>query len=505
MKKRGKGVRRSDTGPRARMLAAMLGGAATLGACAAGPDYVAPVAPDVAAYTMLASDRSAASAQAEFAKSQTLTRADVVDPQWWRQLGSPALDAFIDVAMQASPTLAAAQATLRQAQETFDAQNGATSYPQVQAVAGMQRQRANVSQSGKAGEPQAVTLHSATLGISYELDVAGGNRRRLEALAARTEHRRFQLHDAQLALAANIATSALTRARLAGQLRALDTIVQAQAQQMSIAEHRYRYGQASHNDVLALRSDLEQTRAAIPLLRNQMQQAEHLLAVLAGRAPGAMLPPPFALQDFVLPAELPVIVPSELVRARPDIQAAEALLVAANADYGVALSRLYPQINLSASMGWQALTTGALFGGGSLLWGLAGQVAQPLFAPGLPAQTRAALAGFDVAAANYQSVVLNGLRDVADVLRSLENNAQRLVSLRAADVAAQASLEVLQRQYGLGAVSYLEVLTASRQAQNVRFELIAGQAQRLVDTVALFRAMGGGRLSTGPMTARTGV
>ncbi len=140
-----------------------------------------------------------------------------------------------------------------------------------------------------------------------------------------------------------------------------------------------------------------------------------------------------------------------------------------------------------------------------MIWGLAGQLAQPLFAPGLPAQSRAALAGVDAAAANYQSVVLNGLRDVADVLRSLENNAQRLASLDSADMAAQESLQVLQRQYGLGAVSYLEVLTASRQAQNVRFELIAGQAQRLLDTVALFRAMGGGRVPNEPATARVGV
>lgn len=476
-----------------------------LGACAVGPDYARPNAPDVAGYTVSMPDAGSGSARAELAKSQFLAQADSIDPGWWRLLGSPKLDAYIDAAMQASPTLTAAHATLRQAQETFEAQNGATSYPQIHAVAGTQRQRANPAQSGQAGEPKAFSLHSATLGLNYELDVAGGNRRRLEALAARTEHKRFQLHEAQVALAANIATTALNRARLVGQIHALEEIVQAQTQQMSIAEQRYRYGQASHNDVLVLRSDLEQTRATIPALRNQMQQAEHLLAVLAGHAPGAVAPPAFTLQDFVLPAQLPVIVPSELVRARPDIQAAEALLIAANADYGAALSRLYPQVNLSASLGWQALTTGALFGGGSLIWGLAGQLAQPLFAPGLPAQSRAALAGFDAAVANYQGVVLNGLRDVADVLRSLENNAQRLGSLEAADVAAQESLQVLQRQYGLGAVSYLEVLTASRQAQSVRSELIAGQAQRLLDTVALFRAMGGGRVPNAVATARAGV
>jgi len=114
------------------------------------------------------------------------------------------------------------------------------------------------------------------------------------------------------------------------------------------------------------------------------------------------------------------------VRARPDIQAAEALLHAANAEYGVAISKLYPQLNLSADLGSQALTTGALFGSGSAIWSLVGQLTQPLFNPGLPAEKRAALASFDAAAANYRNVVLESLRNVADVLRALDNDAQRL-------------------------------------------------------------------------------
>jgi Outer membrane protein len=122
---------------------------------------------------------------------------------------------------------------------------------------------------------------------------------------------------------------------------------------------------------------LEQTRAKIPSLQYQVEQNEHFLAVLVGKAPGESLLPSFTLEDFTLPPELPLLIPSELVRARPDILGAEALLHASNAEYGVAISKLYPQLNLNADLGSQALTTGALFGGGSAVWSLVGQLHNP--------------------------------------------------------------------------------------------------------------------------------
>ena len=180
------------------------------------------------------------------------------------------------------------------------------------------------------------------------------------------------------------------------------------------------------------------------------------------------------------------------MRRRPDIQAAEALLHAANAEYGVAVAKLYPQLNISASVGSQALSTGALFGGSSAAWSLIGQLTQPLFNPGLPAEKRASLAAFDAAAANYQSVVLDALRNVADVLQALESDAQTLAALAIANIAAQSSLESMQRQYALGAASYVQLLIAQQQAQQNRISLIAAQAQRLIDSAALYQAMGGG-------------
>jgi outer membrane protein TolC len=202
--------------------------------------------------------------------------------------------------------------------------------------------------------------------------------------------------------------------------------------------------------------------------------------------------PSFSLEDFTLPPDLPKLVPSELVRARPDILGAEALMHVANAEYGVAVSRLYPQLNLSADIGSQALTTGALFGSGSAAWSLVSQLTQPLFNPGLPAEKRAALAAFDAAAANYQAVVLESLRNVADVLRAVENDTERYAALSAADAASQNLLNSMEHRYALGAAGYYDLLIAQEHSQQTRLALIDAQARRLINSVSFYQAMGGG-------------
>jgi NodT family efflux transporter outer membrane factor (OMF) lipoprotein len=289
-------------------------------------------------------------------------------------------------------------------------------------------------------------------------------------------------------------TTVIGQAQLGEQIAASEAILKAQQSQLDIARKRFELGAAAKTDVLTLQTQAEQTRASLPPLRNKLEQADHLLAVLSGQAPGAADIPRFTLADFTLPARLPLVVPSELVRQRPDIQASTALLHAATAQYGVAISSLYPQIDLSATLGTQALSTGALFGPGSIIWSLAGQLAQPLFNAGTRAGTRAAEANLQAVGANYQQTVLQALRSVADALRQLDNDAQVLQAQIAADASAQASLTLVQQQYQLGAASYLQLLTAQQQAQQTRIGLIAAQAARLADSAALYQAMGGGAL-----------
>jgi outer membrane protein TolC len=192
---------------------------------------------------------------------------------------------------------------------------------------------------------------------------------------------------------------------------------------------------------------------------------------------------------------LPVVVPSELVRQRPDIQASMALLHAATAQYDVAVSDLYPQINLSANLASEALTAGALFGSGSAIWSLAGRLAQPLFNAGLGNAANAAEAAMQVAGAQYQQTVLEALRSVADALRQLDGDARALQAQASAEASARQALDLVQQQYDLGGASYLQLLVAQQQAQRARVLLIAAQAERLADTAALYHTMGVGALA----------
>ncbi|MBS0597625.1 MAG: efflux transporter outer membrane subunit [Burkholderiaceae bacterium] len=459
-----------------------------LAGCAAGSDFQRPPAPTVSSYTAAPLPAQTASADTALGAAQGFAVGAPVDARWWRQLGSQRLDAWIEQAFAASPTLAAAEATLRQADETYAAQAGATLYPQVSGTLGAQRQRLNPSAQGQAGDAREFNLYSAGLGVRYRLDVSGGNRRALEALAARTDQRRHQLDGARLTLAGSLAASAIGRARLAGQIAATEALLGAQQEQQGLTGERVRLGAAAPDELLALQAQTEQTRAGLASLRQQLDQSDHRLAVLAGQAPGAARVPEFTLAEFSLPAVLPVALPSELVRARPDIRAAEALLHAATADHGVAVAKLYPQIELSASLGSQALTAGALFGGASAAWAVLGQLTQPLFNPGLPAEQRAYLAALDAAAANYQGVVLGALREVADTLRALDHDAQALAALAAADAAARATLQSVERQHALGTAAYVQVLLARQQARQAQLGLIAAQAQRLADSAALYQA-----------------
>ncbi len=487
---------RSPVSPRAGW--AVLSAALLAGCTTVGPDFKAPPPPAVTGYTAGTSPATTASAPGPLGSAQHLASGRAVDAQWWHAFGSAQLDTLVARALQHSPTLEAAQATLRQAQQLYAAQAGSTLYPTVAGKLGATREGVNSAGQGQPGTNQNVfSLYNAGIGVSYNLDLFGGNRRALEALAAQADYQRYQLAGARLTLAANVVTTAFAQAQAAAQLAATEAIAHAQQQQLDITQRQYALGATARTAVLALRTQVETTRASLPALRNRLEQADHLLAVLLGAPPGSATLPHFALDAFTLPPDLPLAVPSALLRQRPDVQASMALLHAATAQYGVAVANLYPQINLSATLGTQALTTGALFGPGSLIWSLAGSLAQPLFNAGLKAGANAAQASLQAAGANYRQTVLQALRNVADALRQLDNDAQALQAQNAADTAAQASLQLVQQQYQLGAASYLQLLSAQQAAQQARLALIAAQAARLADSAALYQAMGGGQLSAG--------
>ena len=463
-----------------------------LAGCSAGPDFVRPEPPKSSGYSSGVKKKGLESGSSSLGDTQTVTMGEV-SSLWWEEFSSPKLNDMITQALVKSPTLEAAKATLLQAEYLYKAKGGSTIYPRIDASAGAQRQETNGSKNGQVGGENTFNLLNASVSAGYTFDISGSNQRQLESLAAKAGYLGFQLEGARLTLAADIATTAIHQAQLSEQITILEKVLAVRLEQLAITRERLRLGSASPQELLAMQALVEQTRAGIPTLRNQLDQTTHLLALLSGQTPDTASLPSFALQEFTLPLSLPLRVPSELVRVRPDIQASEALMRAANADYGAAVAKSFPQITLSATLGSQALTAASLFGSGSLVWGVAGQLVQPIFNKGLGPERDAAKAGFDAVSANYKQTVLKGLREVADVLTALDNNKQILSGYTGADAAAQEQLTITGNRYKLGSASYLELLQAQSEAEQYQLELIASQARRLSDSVAFYQAMGGGR------------
>jgi NodT family efflux transporter outer membrane factor (OMF) lipoprotein len=465
------------------------------GGCAVGPDFHAPEAPAAKDYTSPVVSSQTVSAPVNGGAAQRFASGEDIPAQWWTLFHSPALDKVIRQALADSPTLEAAEAALRQSQEEVNVFVGQAFYPQIDANALITRQRISGAAFGQPNTKfDAFTLYNASVGVTYALDIFGGSRRQLEALGAEVDYQQFQLEGAHIALTANIVTTAIRDAALRAELRATRDIVAAQEDQLGILERQFQVGAAAKTDVLLQRGRVAQTKASLAPLEKALSQNRHQLAALAGKLPseaGAL--PEFELDAFELPQDLPVSLPSLLVRQRPDIRAAESVLHAASAQVGVATANLYPRITLSGSYGSTAETTSALFSGGSAVWNMAAGLTQPLFHGGeLRAKRRAAIAAYSGAAANYRQAVLQAFQNVADVLRALELDAQALKAQAESESAARDSLETSRKQFQIGATSHLSVLLAESQYEEARIGLVQAQAARFADTAALFQALGGG-------------
>ena len=461
--------------------------------CAVGPVFRRPDAPTVTTYTATALPDQTVSAPVAGGEVQRFVFKKEIAEKWWMLFHSEALDTLIRRALADSPSLAAAQATLRQAQENRRAAYG-TFLPSVDASASASRQQISGASSSQANVSiSPFNLYNASVAISYTLDVFGGTRRELEALQAQVDYQQFQLEGAYLTLTSNIVTTVVREAALRAQIQATQEIVSVQNDQLERVEQQFTFGGVALADVLAQRAQLAQAKATIPPLEKDLAQTRHQLAVLTGRFPSEALLPEFNLGTLKLPQELPVSLPSSLVRQRPDIRAAESLLQAASAQVGVATANLYPRITLTGGYGTEALKTGDLFTGSSVIWSIGGQLLQPVFHGGaLSAKRRAAVAAYDQAAAQYRETVLLAFRNVADVLKALEADARILEAQALAAKAAQETLDLTDKQFKLGAVSYLALLNAQRQYQQTRIGLVQAQALRFADTAALFQALGGG-------------
>ncbi len=480
-----------------RLVAAVL--TTLLCGCAVGPDFVRPAAPTDTGYGPGAPETpiaqvKIAGVKAPTGEAQSFHPDHPLDEKWWRAYGSHDLDMLVEQALAASPTIAAAQAALRQASAMTSAQIGYF-LPSVTAGAGVSR---NLTATGvlapasASGNPY-YTLFTGQLGISYVVDVFGATRRALESLQAQEEQARFQLEATRITLANNVVGAAIGEASLRAQIAATEASIDAGTRLLVILRRQAALGQVAVADVVAQQAALAQLRQALPPLNKQLSQQRDMLAALVGQPPSRMPSVQFSLDDLQLPTDLPSSLPAQLVDQRPDVRAAEAALHAASAQVGMAVAARLPQLQLGGVVGNSPAQFDQFFTPGTNFWTTAAGLTGPIFDGGtLMFREHAAQAAFDQAAAQYRATAIAGMQNVADTLAALNADAASLAAAADAERAASDSLRISRRQLELGQIAYTQVLNAEQSYQNARLALAQARASRLIDTAALFQALGGG-------------
>ncbi len=466
-----------------------------LAGCAAGPDLHQAEMTSPETYTADALPAATASAAVLGGASQRFVRTEKIPADWWAMFRCRELDLLIRQALEGNPTLVAAQATLRAAEEDYNAKAGGIYYPDLSAGLSSTRLKTSPASLGQTqGKGSNFNLHNASLNAGYSFDFFGSGRRELESLKARIDYQHYQLKAADLTIAANVALAAFKEASLRARIKASQEIIANLERHFDLIEKQFSLGGVARSEVLAQQALLEQTRAGLPSLQKELAQTRHALVVLAGKFPvdvGTL--PVFELEMFTLPEALPLSLPSTLALQRPDIQAAEALMHSASAQAGVAAANMYPRITLSASFGTEALDTGKLFDLNNTVWNIGSGIFQPVFNGGtLRARRRGAIDIYNQAAALYRQTVLSAFENVADVLKAVESDAMTLSAQAESEAAARASLELTQKQFQSGAINFVLLLNVESQYQQAKIGLIQAQAARLMDTAALFQSLGGG-------------
>jgi NodT family efflux transporter outer membrane factor (OMF) lipoprotein len=301
-----------------------------------------------------------------------------------------------------------------------------------------------------------------------------------------------------------VVTAAITDASLRAQIEATQDIITSEQEQLKLVQRQFDLGAVARSDVLSQQSNLAQTQATLPPLQKQLAQQRNQLMAYLGRLPSEDRGEHVTLASLTLPRDLPVSVPSALVRQRPDIAAAEASLHKATATVGVNVANMLPQVQLTASYGRAGLTPDSLFSPGTAAWSIAGSVAQTVFDGGtLFHDKESAIASREQALAQYKSTVITAFRDVADALRAIEADASTLKAQLAFEKAAQESVKISRTQYLAGAVTYPSVLTSEQNYQQAVVARVKAQAARFTDTAALFQALGGGWWNRVDQTAQS--
>jgi NodT family efflux transporter outer membrane factor (OMF) lipoprotein len=464
-----------------------------LAGCAVGPDFKQPEPPAAGRITNQPLPAATISADTNGGSPQAFSVRGAVPADWWTLFNSPVLNGLVQDALAANSDLAAARAALRVTNANAAAERAAF-FPGLSAGFSAVREQSSQTLSPVlSGPTQTFNLYTPQLSISYVPDLFGGTRRAVESAESLARAQEFTLRAAHLTLASNVAMAAIQYASLSDQLAAQSKITGSAEQLFAMMQDQLSRGAISKSALASQEVVVMQARAALAALGKQRAQQIDLLAALTGRLPANFQPPELSLKDLSLPRDVPVSLPADLVRQRPDVRIAEENLHAANAQVGVAIAAMLPNITLSASGGSAATAIGQLFGAGTSFWSIGANVAQTVFDGGaLLAKERAARAALDQAKAQYQSAVTTAFQNTADALEAVHYDADALAANAAAGSAASEALARARHQQALGDTGMPAVLLAEQSDQQAQIALIQARASRYADTVGLFQALGGG-------------
>ncbi len=449
---------------------------ALLGGCTVGPDYRRPDVETPAAYK---EDQGWAVAQPADLASRG---------PWWRIYGDPDLDALEEAATSTNFTIAQADATHRAANALVEAAR-ASYFPVLSADAAATRTGGGARSSGGA------TTKQVTLNASWEIDLWGRVRRQVEAQQASADASAADLAGIVLSVQASVASDYFQLRQIDTQRQLLIDTIAAYQRTLDVTRNRYAGGVSARVDVAQAETQLKTTQVQAIDLQNARAQLEHAIALLTGKPASSFSIPVrrwTAFDEQRAPAIPNAGLPSQLLQRRPDIAGAERRVAAANAQIGVAKAAYYPSLSLSADGGYSAVV-GALFAAPNRFWSIGPTLAQTLFDGGLRrAQTEQAVATWEANVAAYRETVLAGFAEVEDQLAALRIFEQEAAAQQDALASARESLALTINQYKAGTVSYTDVVTVQATALANERNAVAIFGDRLVASVTLVRALGGG-------------
>ena len=411
---------------------------------------------------------------------------------WWEVFGDGGLDQLEAQAARENQNLKAATARVNQARATARVARGEL-LPNLSLSPGWVRQRYSPNQVPSFGNPTANTFN-VPLDFSYEVDLWGRVRRSFEGTRAEAQASLADYYNVLLTLQSDVAQNYFGLRALDAEIGTVASTVDLRKEQLKLVRSRFEGGIGNELDIARAETELATTEAEAAALAQRRTELENALAILVGVNPAVFRLPALAAGNWSpVPPEIPAGLPAELLERRPDVSEAERLLASANARIGVAKAAFFPVVSLTASGGYLSGELDNLFNWDSRVWSIGPSISLPIFAGGRNrANYHRSQAAFEEAVARYRQQVLVAFADVENSLSGIRHLADQAAAQRRAVTQARRAADLATQRYRSGIVAYIEVIDANRDALQAERASAQLTGQRLITTVQLIKALGGG-------------